>query len=106
MEQIVFQIGRILVWLLPLTWLGLAGWSLNSGARSAGLLFGIAGILLLARNTMFLYVLSRPADHNNFVYFFVQFDEAPIGFLLSYLLPFIYNLSLVAACVTLVVRRV
>jgi hypothetical protein len=105
MDQLAYQLAKASSWVLPLLWCGLGVWALVSGQRAAGVCLLVAGLVALLWNFMFLPAFQLPSRTVSFWPVVVAYEDAPLGFYLSNLLPLISNVSLIAALVFLVCRR-
>jgi hypothetical protein len=105
MDSIAHRLTKLSLWGLPLLWLALAVFVWLRHSWLAGACFAIAGLSGLLWNLFFLPIgVGRPAEIWRAMVF-VEYDEAPLGHVLSVYLPLLSKLSLVAAVSMLAFKR-
>lgn len=105
MDIIAHQLTKAGLWGLPLVWLVFSAVFWLRVSWLSGACFAIAGLGGLLWNWLFLPVSGgQPAEIWRAV-IFVEYEDAPLGHILSVYLPLLTKVSLVAAISALVFRR-
>lgn len=105
MDSIAQQVTKLSLWGLPVLWLALASFVWMRHSWLAGACFALAGLSGLIWNLLFLPVSGGSPSDIWQVMIFVEYDEAPLGHILSVYLPLLAKLSLVAAVSLLAFKR-
>jgi hypothetical protein len=107
MDYYAYQLTKFSLLLLPFVWLILGAFAWFKGYQTSGILIVVAGLAGALWNFLFM-----PLDHSmpEQIYWrvivFVEYEEAPLGHLLSVYLPLISKLALVSGFAVLLASNV
>jgi len=105
MDILAHHLTKISLWGLPLLWLAFSWLTWVRHSWVVGACFLVAGLSGTLWNFLFLPVVgNRPSEIWRAV-IFVDYDDAPLGHILSVYLPLLSKVCLVAAIALLVIKR-
>ncbi len=103
-SELAYQTARISAWAFPVLLSCIGVFALIRGHHWAGSTFICAGIVALVWDFLFLPASILPGQPRALIPMVVLYEDAPLGFFLSHLLPPVGGLFLLAGTALLVLR--